>query len=68
MAEIEGKDSIYSKDDLSNAFAILLLDAINKDMPYNFGFDFETFFTLVKGFTIKLVILYAETFIDSLNN
>jgi hypothetical protein len=68
IAEIEGKDNTHNKDNLSNTFAILFSDIINKDTPYSSGFNSKTLFTLIKGFTTKLVVLYAKTLVNSFNN
>jgi hypothetical protein len=71
VAEIEGKDSTNSKDKLGNAFATLLLDAINRDTPLGntlYSFNSKTFFTLIKGFLTKSAVLYSETLVNGFNN
>jgi hypothetical protein len=71
MAEIEGKDNINSKDKLSDAFATLLLNATDKDIPLRdipYSFNFKTFFTLIKGFLTKSAVLYNKTLVNSFNN
>jgi hypothetical protein len=71
VAKIEGKDNTSSKDKLGNAFATLLLNITDRDIPLKdipYSSNFKTFFTLIEGFLTKSAVLYSKTLINGLNN
>ena len=71
IANIKSKDSPNNNNNLrgtTSVFATLFLDIIKEDTLYSSSFDFKTFFTLIKGFLTKSVVLYTKPLINSLNN
>jgi hypothetical protein len=76
MAEIEGNNT--SKDKLSDAFKALLADISKEEeqylKQYSNSYFISSYFTLIKSLLTKLlvapsiIVLYAKTLINNLNN